>query len=577
MYIKFISVEIEGFQSIGKANIELCNRGTTIIKGINNYDDKAESNGSGKSSCMESIFWAIYGKTSSGIADPTNRNTSNGCMVNLNFMIDSVDYTILRSINHNVYKTSLLLKQGSQDLTGRNKTDTDKIIHNDVFPISQDLFLSTIFLSQGFSGRISSLSPSGRKDRLENLTQTSEKLEVFKSQIGAVNDDLNSKDISIRSEISYSHGRKDNIESEISRLENSISEEAKKGILNDSEIKSINDKVSSLRLAIDKLVSAINESNIKLSDNKRSMKDIYLDKNKMTDEQRDINNKMKSVSDNKCPTCHQPIGSSISKELRNEYQKRLDVIDSEISKYDIDYASLSDECNKLQNSINSLDDKKSMISTRISELADKISNCSDYRAIENYKNRLIEAKAELVDITKDISTKDTEKSSIEEDLAVSNHCLSLISKQFRNYLLKNTVDFMNGRLTEYSRMLFSNDKDTVYVNNEDSSKLDIYLGNSIYDTLSGGEQRKVDLALVLAQRDVAMNISGSSSNILVLDEVFDNLDSTAIEAVSSMFFSVSSEIDSMFIISHKDVGVSYDSVITVEKGKDEISRVIDEN
>jgi len=42
-----------------------------------------------------------------------------------------------------------------------------------------------------------------------------------------------------------------------------------------------------------------------------------------------------------------------------------------------------------------------------------------------------------------------------------------------------------------------------------------------------------------------------------------------------MFVSVADDIDSMFIISHKPpLNIPYDSMITVTKGNDKISRII---
>lgn len=107
-----------------------------------------------------------------------------------------------------------------------------------------------------------------------------------------------------------------------------------------------------------------------------------------------------------------------------------------------------------------------------------------------------------------------------------------------------------------------------------NNKLSVTLDNRDYQTFSGGEKRKIDLALALAQRDLALSISGTSSNILILDEIFDNLDETAISSVSNMFSKVSTEIDSMFVITHMpSVNLAYDITLVVTKEKDEISVV----
>ena len=59
MKIEFLNVRIEGFLSIGRAEVNLKNRGFTLISGVNNNIlDNASSNGSGKSALLGSIIWA---------------------------------------------------------------------------------------------------------------------------------------------------------------------------------------------------------------------------------------------------------------------------------------------------------------------------------------------------------------------------------------------------------------------------------------------------------------------------------------------------------------------------------------
>ena len=160
----------------------------------------------------------------------------------------------------------------------------------------------------------------------------------------------------------------------------------------------------------------------------------------------------------------------------------------------------------------------------------------------------------------------------EEYANVANHCSSLISKQFRNYLLKSVVDFMNNKLKYYSSLVFSNTSDVVMFVQE-GNNLDIFLGEASYESLSAGEKRKCDLLIVLVQRDLALNISGLNCNVLILDEILEGLDEIAINTVMELLMNVSSDIESLFLISHKDVNIGFDSIIEVVKGKDRISHV----
>ena len=161
MYIKFLKIDIEGFQAIKQATLSLDKQGVVQVQGINKYEQNANSNGSGKSSCFEAILWALFGKTSVGISDPSCRYLTSGCCVSLDFVIDKTTYNIKRFVKYGKEGSGLRFLVNDEDKTCRNKTDTDKLI-KDTLPFTIDTFLSIFFLSQGFNSRLSILTPSGR-------------------------------------------------------------------------------------------------------------------------------------------------------------------------------------------------------------------------------------------------------------------------------------------------------------------------------------------------------------------------------------------------------------------------------
>ena len=180
MNLRFNSIDIENFRSIERAIVDLANQGTVIVKGINEYEDKATSNGSGKSSIFEAIIFALFEETSSGEKDVANRIIDNGYTVTLKFEIDSDEYTIVRQCTGS--KTSVTFIKNGLDISARNKTDTNKLILN-VLGISKSIFLDSIFLSQNANTNLASLSPTARKERLEILTNTDSTIATFKEQL----------------------------------------------------------------------------------------------------------------------------------------------------------------------------------------------------------------------------------------------------------------------------------------------------------------------------------------------------------------------------------------------------------
>ena len=66
-----------------------------------------------------------------------------------------------------------------------------------------------------------------------------------------------------------------------------------------------------------------------------------------------------------------------------------------------------------------------------------------------------------------------------------------------------------------------------------------------------------------------------SSNILVLDEISDNIDSVGAEKLFNLISNKLTDVESVFIISHHtDYSLPIDNNITVVKGVDKISRIL---
>lgn len=571
MYINFRSVNIVGFSSINSANINLTSQGIVIVKGINQYEDNSSSNGSGKSSVFEAILWCIYGQTSAGITDPTNRYLNKGCYVKLGLSIDSIEYTIIRTIKYGKLGSTLILAKNGEDISGRNKTDTEKIIKSDIITISKDIFLSTMFLSQGFSNRISALAPSGRKERIEILTGTDEQIELFKNKVSAMKDSIQSDLTSTNNQVSFKQGELQRINKQIEQIEHIILSSSDNKIDYTAEeiniqLDKFNNYIASIKPKLDELSKRKSDLSIQ---NTRLKSDIDRNESKI----RKLKQEISKLSEDKvCPTCGHSLNPDKSEELIKKYSSEIEGLILSNTKTKSDLDKIVDEYNLADTEVRALNDKIKNANSKIYELNSILVELANTRDTTADKEKLVELKSEAHDISEEINRLTSISSELEHKLSISNHCIQLITKKFRGYLLTNIIDYINVRLEGYSKMLFSNSSDIVKLV-IDAAKLDIYLGDALYDTLSGGEKRKVDMALVLAQRDLALGIAGTTSNILILDEVMDNLDEVATNIVLGVIDSIADTVDSIFIISHNNYDISYDKIMTVTKNVDRTSTV----
>ena len=100
-------------------------------------------------------------------------------------------------------------------------------------------------------------------------------------------------------------------------------------------------------------------------------------------------------------------------------------------------------------------------------------------------------------------------------------------------------------------------------------------GGQEYSANSGGERKRIDLAINLALQDLVASRSNKRINIAMFDEIFDSLDETGIEQVIELLQELSKEKSSIFVISHNEHLKSYfTNVITITK-KDGFSTLED--
>ena len=146
---------------------------------------------------------------------------------------------------------------------------------------------------------------------------------------------------------------------------------------------------------------------------------------------------------------------------------------------------------------------------------------------------------------------------------------TIITRDFRGHLLINVINFINNKSKEYSRDIFNTDRINFVL---DKNNISISYDGKEYENLSGGEKQKVDLIVQFAIRDMLCKFLDFSSNLIVLDELFDNLDSIGCQKVLNLISSKLSDVESIYIVTHHaDIAIPIDRELTVVKGENKIS------
>lgn len=648
MNIKFEDIQIENFRSIEKAHINLQNQGNVIVKGVNEYEDNATSNGSGKSSIFEAIVYALFEETSSGEKDVANRINNKGFIINLNLNIDGIKYTIVRE-SKNGNKSNVVLFKDNIDISARNKTDTNKLIL-EILGINKNIFLDSVFLSQTVSTNLASLSPTQRKERLEILTNTDQVINTFKENLKEQQNLYESKCVETQLEINKIEGKQETIENQkqnlliqIDNINRQIEERNQLGNIEDidKQIQNYNNEINNINKQIpeiDNKITIINNSIKELNVEQGINETLKHDKDLEIQDQRNIciniqneitrvtniigHNKVdidrinKEIEEIKnsdtCPTCGrkydnvneehiQKVIEEKNKEIKDLEDKNLEnseyvqnkqtELDKEIEKgkklkeefeeLSKVYRDKNNEIDEQQTNLLNTNNEKTQLLQNIQNIQQNINSLNKQKDTilkfeipdkTQYEKMCDDIDKQIVELNNDINSLNKQLEENNDYVGSIKHCLQLITKDFRTYLLQNSISYLNSLLKNYSQKLFSNEKDIIYIT-QDDTKLNIQLGEATYESLSGGEKTRVNIALLLAQKSLANVIGNISCNIIILDEILGYCDAQAEEKVIDLITTELEDLDSIYMVSHKEIPIGYDTEILVTKNKQGLSTV----
>ncbi len=165
-YIK--SVSIKNFFSYGPQEtvIDLSGNGITNISGCN---------GVGKSTIIEAMLFALYGKTrQEKVADVVNRGVGKDCKVSVEFVGDDDEvYKVLRYRAHTTHKDKVYLFKGDKDISSKNISDTNEQII-DYFGMPYVAFVNSTVFSTEFYSNFFAANNTDRLNIFENILSLKE-------------------------------------------------------------------------------------------------------------------------------------------------------------------------------------------------------------------------------------------------------------------------------------------------------------------------------------------------------------------------------------------------------------------
>ena len=525
-------------------------------------------NGQGKSALVDAIVFGLFGKPYRRINKPNLVNSINekDLLVEIGFTTGDKTIMVRRGIKPAIFE---IFQNGKKIDEKDNIRDQQIFFEENIIKTNYRTFTQIVILGSSNYIPFMHLTPLARREFVESLLDIdifSVMNRLLKERVSVLRTlkTKNDSDIKRTEEvIDVQNDMVDKLEtrnqSEIKNIDVDIQKY-------ENEIEGINEKLRELKPIIDIDYNPINERREALSSKfdkgQTTLSDIKASLKR-------IEKNIKFMTDNtNCPTCSQLIEEDFRNESIEGYKNDIDkhntltedvkkihskVVD-DISGVDKQIEKYNDACNKMD----SLESNYSTIKTMVQSLLDKKVNVvQDNLTEERKKLDSLKEKVGLYEEHEELFNQKGELYDAALRLLRDDGIKSLIISQYIpviNKLINRYLEKMNFGVS------FTLDEN---FNEEMKSR---YRDKFTYDSFSEGEKQRIDIALLQTWRSVAEMKNSMSTNLLLLDEVFDSsLDVDGMEDYLEILKGVSQK-NNIYIISHKLENVaSFDRVIRVDK------------
>ena len=568
--IKFQTLSWRNFLSTGnyKTTLDLTRHDNTLVSG---------ENGAGKSTMLDALTFALFGKSFRGINIPQLPNSINEkeCEVEINFTIGKDEYRVFRSLNpkiFEIYKNNTLIPQDSKS------KDYQRILEEQILKMTYKSFCQVVILGSSNYIPFMQLTAADRRSVVENLLD----IDVF-----SVMNTL------VRAKLQMSKEYIKDIEYKLEIVKSKVEEKEKliKTLLQNSS-----DSMESYKTEIEisqKQIKELQKENEISQEKINKLNDTLKDKDvvpknliKMEGLEQQLNNKIKTLDKNvkfyedndTCPSCKQDIQQHHKECVFEEKKKEKLGIEEGIAELIEKIQDAEKRLSEINNTLEHMD----IFEKKINKRQNEINSSQQYigkmqKSIESVLTEgteVSETKNELNQLIGEGKEHTKRRKELVEDRHYYGIASSLLKDSgIKSKIIKHYLPIMNKLINKYlAEMDFfcqfnldENFNETIKSRHRDEFT---------YHSFSEGERLRIDLSLLLAWREISRLKNSVNCNLLILDEVFDSsLDAVGTEEFLKLLTTFGSRAN-IFVISHKSDSMTdkFQNHIVFEK-KNNFSRI----
>lgn len=562
--IKIKNLTVRNFMSVGNQTqaIDFDKGQLTLVLGENmdlGGDDSGARNGTGKTTIINGLSYAIYGQALTNIKKDNlvNKINSKGMLVTVTFEINGIEYHIERGRKPNLLKFSINgTEQESQDQdeSQGDSRETQKAI-DELFGMSHEMFKHLVALNTYTEPFLSMKSADQRYiiEQLLGITLLSEKAENLKEQIKFSKDAITTENTRIETIKASNERIQQSIESLVRKQK--LWEENK-----EQSIKDLESSISHLeKIDIDaeieahKCWDAYNKKKARKEEAERWIAKIIADNQRQEKTIEKLEKEISSLKNHQCYACGQDVHDSKQEEILKQKEELLQETALQIltnQTQEEEHRAVLAEIGELEN-------------CPVTQY-DKIEEAYNHRStVENLHKDLNSKKSETNPYTEqirelnDTAVQEISWETVNELTKIKDHqeflykLLTSKDSFVRKRIIDQNLAFLNQRLTYYLDKIglphiveFQNDLSVVITQ----------LGQDLdFDNLSRGERNRLILSMSWAFRDVWENLY-QPINLLFIDELVDSgMDSFGVESSIAILKKMTRERNkNVFLISHRD-------------------------
>ena len=561
---KLNNLTVKNFMSVGNQTqaVDFDKQALTLVLGSNldlGGDDTGSRNGTGKTTIVNALSYALYGQALTNIKKENLINKTNGkaMLVTVEFEKNGVKYRIERGRKPNILKLFVndnqLKTEESEDDSQGDSRETQKAIEQ-MLEMSHTMFKHLVALNTYTEPFLSMKAAEQREviEQLLGITLLSEKAESLKLLVKETKDSIQQETFKIEG----IKAANENVQKSIDSLGiKSSAWETKKT----ADIENIGRAMMRLEtvdieaeLAAHAQLKLWNEHNTKIQGLNKQQATLNSALGQAEKSVKKYETELKSLANKTCHACEQELHdhkheemTSVATQHLTEAKKYFDKVSQDLEKivdeigdgdmplrpntfYDTEAEALGHK--------NNLDSLEKSLTTRADELNPYEEQIEELKktAIQEINWDAINAMTKLKDHQEFLHKLLTNKDSF-----------------IRKKIIDQNLSYLNKRLGYYidklglpHRVIFQNDLNVEITQ----------LGQDLdFDNLSRGERNRLILSMSFAFRDVWEGLY-QSINLLFIDELVDaGMDSAGVESALAVLKKMARERNkNIYLISHKD-------------------------